>query len=56
MQEDTELVHKLTTQFDFGEANNATQATLEKIKQAEKKQGIQDSANDDDFDDDFADY
>jgi WD40 repeat protein len=46
--DETEIMHKLTTEYDFAEANNATAKTLQKLKEAE---GVQD-----DFEDDFGDY
>jgi len=49
----TELVHKLTTEYDFAEANNATAKTLQKLKEAEGNTG---AAGDDEFDDDFGEY
>ena len=56
-QDETEIRYKLKTDFDFGEANNATQKTLQKLKDAEKNQGSGAGGYaDDDFDDDFNDY
>ena len=51
VNEDTELVHKLNTKYDFAEANDATKAMLKKQKEAE---GIDDQ-QDDDFEDEFYD-
>ena len=52
MNEETELVHKLKTNYDFAEANNATAKTLAMQKEADKAHGI----NNDEFDDDFNDF
>lgn len=57
--EETELIHKLITDFDFIDANNATQKTLQKMKESEKDAGGDFGGGDnydDDFDDDFAEY
>lgn len=56
--EETELIHKLVTDFDFIDANNATQKTLQKIKESEKDAGGNYGGDqyDDDFDDDFDGY
>lgn len=53
-QDETELRYKLGTDYDFADANNATQKTLQKLKEAEKTQGTA-GGDDDDFDD-FNDY
>ena len=50
------MIHKLDTEFDFIEANNATQKTLQKLKESEKSTTPSYSNHDDDFDDDFNDY
>lgn len=34
--EETVMIHKLDTDFDFVEVNNATQKTLQKLKESEK--------------------
>lgn len=47
LNEDTELVHKLKTEYDFHEANNATLKAVQKLKEADGA---------DDFEDDFDEY
>jgi hypothetical protein len=51
--EETVMIHKLDTDFDFVDANTATQKTLQKLKESEKATS---KNRDDDFDDDFNDY
>lgn len=48
--EETELVYKLKTEYDFAEANNATAKSIQQLKESEKKNG-----GGKDFDDDFND-
>ena len=50
--EETVLVHKLKTSYDFAEANNATAKTLQMLKEADIAQGL----HHDEFDDDFGDF
>lgn len=56
--EETELIHKLISNYDFCEANNATSKSLQKLKDSEKngKLNSQSTNHDDDDFDEFNDY